>query len=144
VSLAMLVVLSGVWLALAAAPSILSSGVIQRLGEDVQDAFSLGRAIEEAGFRDVHVTVGSNRDTKGAWRSITVDASPRGRAVRDEAAANDLAGVVLGTYQRIDEIDLVEITFSIETKTGPISRTEDATFSYSPARWRERIAAARR
>jgi hypothetical protein len=52
-----------------------------------------------------------------------------------------VARIVLDGYSKIDEIELVSITFSLSQEVGPYL---SYTFSYSPDEWRARVPGTRR
>jgi hypothetical protein len=118
-------------------PAIQGSGIPQALGEA---ALLRQRLIDSGYVRDASVTVGQSTGSAGQVRLLKVTVTWKGEPDSKELAATRIAGLVIESYARLDEIDRLEIGLNDPIGFGPISVNRTAGWVRSPSEWETIVA----
>ena len=125
----------GLVVGLVVVPALSSSG----LGEAFVAALRLAATLNESGLVDnANVKFGTNFQNGRRVHSLTVECHWRGSDEADESAATRVAAIVLDAYGRIDEVDVLTVSFVQRTQAGPITLRRGQAYSHPPADWRAR------
>ena len=125
------------WLIQTAASSGLASGVAGSLAEvsAVQQHVLASGYVEAAS-----VQLGQNMDPSGSTRYLNVNTIWRGEP-ESPAAAVTVAGLVLESHPRIDDLNRVTIGIGKQVRFGPFFHfNQNQAFSRSPAEWEALVA----